>query len=113
MIVENLQIKKNLYKNLAKNIGQDTILSSNTSTIPRSELIADMSPDLSNKGIKRKVLEMFGKDVSDTQIVNTVGSFRYRTRTLKKEIITAAKQLCEFCAHTHRGKIFELFAASA
>jgi hypothetical protein len=59
----------------------------------------DMSPDLSNKGIKRKVLEMFGKDVSDTQIVNTVGSFRYRTRTLKKEIITAAKQLCEFCAH--------------
>lgn len=49
VIVENLQIKKNLYKNLAKNIGQDTILSSNTSTIPRSELIADMSPDLSSR----------------------------------------------------------------
>lgn len=59
----------------------------------------DMTPDISNKAIKRKVLELFGKDVSDTQIVNTVGSFRYRTRTLKKEIIVAAKQLCEFCNH--------------
>ncbi len=49
VIVENLQIKRNLYKNLAKNIGPDTILSSNTSTIPRSELIADMSPDLSSR----------------------------------------------------------------
>ena len=35
---------------------------------------------------------MFGKDVSDTQIVNTVGSFRYRTRTLKKELMRLLKK---------------------
>ena len=60
-------------------------------------LAADVSPDQSNKSIKRKVLEMFGKHVSDTQIVNTVGSFRWRTRTLSKEIVDAAKSLCQFC----------------
>ena len=62
----------------------------------------DVSPDLSNKAIKRKVLEMFGKDVSDTQIVNTVGSFRYRTRTLKKEIIDAAKSLYDLCGQDRK-----------
>jgi len=49
VIVENLEIKRNLYKNLAKHIGSDTILSSNTSTIPRTELIVGMSPDLSSR----------------------------------------------------------------
>ena len=49
VIIENLDIKKKLYNNLAKSIGKDTILSSNTSTIPRSELISDMSNDLSSR----------------------------------------------------------------
>lgn len=45
VIIENLDIKKKLYKKIAQNIGKDTILSSNTSTIPRSELITDMTTD--------------------------------------------------------------------
>ena len=49
VIIENLDIKKKLYKKLAQNIGKDTILSSNTSTIPRSELITDMTNDLSSR----------------------------------------------------------------
>ncbi|MDC0851974.1 3-hydroxyacyl-CoA dehydrogenase/enoyl-CoA hydratase family protein [Euryarchaeota archaeon] len=49
VIIENLDIKKKLYKKLAQNIGKDTILSSNTSTIPRSELITDMANDLSSR----------------------------------------------------------------
>jgi 3-hydroxyacyl-CoA dehydrogenase len=49
VIIENLDIKKKLYKKLAQNIGKDTILSSNTSTIPRSELITDMTTDLSSR----------------------------------------------------------------
>jgi 3-hydroxyacyl-CoA dehydrogenase len=49
VIIENLDIKKKLYKKLARNIGKDTILSSNTSTIPRSELTTDMTTDLSSR----------------------------------------------------------------
>ncbi|MDC3282002.1 3-hydroxyacyl-CoA dehydrogenase/enoyl-CoA hydratase family protein [Euryarchaeota archaeon] len=49
VIIENLDIKKKLYKKLAQKIGKDTILSSNTSTIPRSELITDMTTDLSSR----------------------------------------------------------------
>ena len=49
VIIENLDIKKKLYKKLAQNIGKDTILSSNTSTIPRSELTTDMTTDLSSR----------------------------------------------------------------
>jgi 3-hydroxyacyl-CoA dehydrogenase len=49
VIIENLEIKKKLYKKIAQNIGKDTILSSNTSTIPRSELITDMTNDLSSR----------------------------------------------------------------
>ena len=49
VIIENLDIKKKLYKKIAQNIGKDTILSSNTSTIPRSELITDMTNDLSSR----------------------------------------------------------------
>jgi 3-hydroxyacyl-CoA dehydrogenase len=49
VIIENLEIKRKLYKDIAENIGDETILSSNTSTIPRSELISDMSPSLSSR----------------------------------------------------------------
>ena len=49
VIIENLEIKRKLYKDIAENIGDETILSSNTSTIPRSELISDMSPGLSSR----------------------------------------------------------------
>ena len=49
VIIENLDIKKKLYKKIAQNIDKDTILSSNTSTIPRSELITDMANDLSSR----------------------------------------------------------------
>lgn len=49
VIIENLDIKKKLYKKLAQKIGKDTILSSNTSTIPRSELITDMTTDLASR----------------------------------------------------------------
>ncbi|MAU85374.1 MAG: 3-hydroxyacyl-CoA dehydrogenase [Euryarchaeota archaeon] len=49
VIVENLQIKKNLYSRLSDCIGPSTILSSNTSTIPRSELVSELSKDISSR----------------------------------------------------------------
>ena len=36
VIVENLDIKKNLYANMSEHIGPETIVSSNTSTLPRA-----------------------------------------------------------------------------
>ena len=49
VIVENLEIKKNLYSRLSDCIGPNTILSSNTSTIPRSELVSELSKDISSR----------------------------------------------------------------
>lgn len=49
VIIENLDIKRNLYAKLSKHIGPNTILSSNTSTLPRSELIAELSSDVASR----------------------------------------------------------------
>tara|TARA_B100000214_G_scaffold112604_1_gene79567 strand:+ start:36063 stop:38420 length:2358 start_codon:yes stop_codon:yes gene_type:complete len=49
VIIENLDIKKELYSKISKHIGPQTILSSNTSTLPRSELISQLSSDISSR----------------------------------------------------------------
>ena len=49
VIIENLDIKRNLYAKLSKHIGPNTILSSNPSTLPRSELIAELSSDVASR----------------------------------------------------------------
>ena len=49
VIIENLEIKQNLYQKLADHVGSKTILSSNTSTLPRSALIEGMDSDLASR----------------------------------------------------------------
>ena len=49
VIVENLDIKKNLYANMSEHIGPDTIVSSNTSTLPRAELVEGMPPEMASR----------------------------------------------------------------
>ncbi|MDE0953727.1 MAG: 3-hydroxyacyl-CoA dehydrogenase/enoyl-CoA hydratase family protein [Candidatus Poseidoniales archaeon] len=49
VIIENLEIKRRLYQKLAENIGPQTILSSNTSTLPRSKLVAEMPANVSSR----------------------------------------------------------------
>ena len=49
VIIENLEIKRNLYSKLSDYIGSNTILSSNTSTIPRSELVSGLPEDISSR----------------------------------------------------------------
>ena len=49
VIIENLEIKRNLYSKLSDYIGPSTILSSNTSTIPRSELVSELPEDISSR----------------------------------------------------------------
>ena len=49
VIIENLEIKRNLYSKLLDCIGPNTILSSNTSTIPRSELVSVLPEDISSR----------------------------------------------------------------
>ena len=55
-----------------------------------------------NQFIKQKVLEEFGDDVSDTQIVNTIGAAELRSRVLDSGIAEAAKQLSLACDHDKR-----------
>mgnify|MGYP001353233875 CR=1 FL=1 len=49
VIIENLDIKRDLYQKLLPHLGVQTILSSNTSTIPRSELIHGIPHDISSR----------------------------------------------------------------
>jgi len=49
VIIEDLEIKKILYSKLAEHMGPETIISSNTSTLPRSSLVADMPSSMSSK----------------------------------------------------------------
>ena len=49
VVIENLDVKKSLYSRLSENIGPNTILSSNTSTLPRAELTSELSADLSSR----------------------------------------------------------------
>ena len=41
VVIENLDVKRDLYSRLCDKIGPETILSSNTSTLPRSKLVSD------------------------------------------------------------------------
>ncbi len=49
VVIENLDIKRNLYDSLAEHLGHRTILSSNTSTLPRSELAHGMPHDIASR----------------------------------------------------------------
>ena len=49
VIVENLGIKTSLYASMSEHIGPDTIVSSNTSTLPRSELVEGMSSEMTSR----------------------------------------------------------------
>ncbi len=49
VIVENLDIKTSLYASVSEHIGPDTIVSSNTSTLPRSELVEGMSSEMTSR----------------------------------------------------------------
>ena len=49
VVVERLDIKHSIYSNIEEYLAEDAILSSNTSTIPRSSLVEGMSPSLASK----------------------------------------------------------------
>jgi len=49
VIVENLAIKTSLYASMSEHIGPNTIVSSNTSTLPRSELVEGMSSEMTSR----------------------------------------------------------------
>ena len=49
VVIENLDIKRSLYASMSEHIGPDTIVSSNTSTLPRSELVGGMSDDMASR----------------------------------------------------------------
>ena len=49
VVIENLDIKRNLYASMSEHIGPNTIVTSNTSTLPRSELVKGMSEDMASR----------------------------------------------------------------
>ena len=49
VVVERLDIKHTIYSNIEEYLSENVILSSNTSTIPRSSLVDGMSPSLASK----------------------------------------------------------------
>ena len=49
VVIENLDVKRDLYSRLCDNIGPETILSSNTSTLPRSKLVSELPRDVSSR----------------------------------------------------------------
>ncbi len=49
VIVENLEIKRSLYASMSEHIGPETIVSSNTSTIPRAELVEGMTSGMASR----------------------------------------------------------------
>ena len=49
VIVENLGIKRSLYASMAEHIGPETIVSSNTSTLPLAELVEGMPSEMASR----------------------------------------------------------------
>ena len=49
VVVENLEIKREIFSRVSEFIGPETIVSSNTSTIPRSELIEGMPDEMASR----------------------------------------------------------------
>jgi 3-hydroxyacyl-CoA dehydrogenase len=49
VVIERLDIKQNLYARVGEHIAEDALLSSNTSTLPRSALIEGMDPALASR----------------------------------------------------------------
>ena len=49
VIIENLDIKRRLYASMSEHIGPATIVSSNTSTLPRAELVEDMPSEMASR----------------------------------------------------------------
>ena len=49
VIIEDLELKKTLYSKIAEYMGPETIISSNTSTLPRSSLVSGMPSSMASK----------------------------------------------------------------
>ncbi len=49
VVVERVDIKRTVYANIAEHLSETAILSSNTSTLPRAELIVGMEPSLASR----------------------------------------------------------------
>ncbi len=49
VVIENLDVKRDLYSDISRHIGNDTIVSSNTSTIPRSKLVEGMKGEMASR----------------------------------------------------------------
>ena len=49
VVIENLDVKRDLYSDISRHIGNDTIVSSNTSTIPRSKLVEGMKGGMASR----------------------------------------------------------------
>ena len=49
VVIENLDVKRDLYSNISKHIGKSTIVSSNTSTIPRRKLVENMQAEMASR----------------------------------------------------------------
>ncbi len=49
VVIERLDIKHQVYASIAPHLKQGAILSSNTSTLPRAELVSEMDPELASK----------------------------------------------------------------
>ena len=49
VVIENLDVKRDLYSDISRHIGNDTIVSSNTSTIPRTKLVEGMKGEMASR----------------------------------------------------------------
>ena len=49
VVIENLDVKRDLYNKISKQIGEKTIVSSNTSTIPRIKLVEGMQEEMASR----------------------------------------------------------------
>lgn len=85
-IVEDPAIKRDLYAKLAANVGEQTVLSSNTSTIPLSKLVEGMNQDLRS----RFAIIHFFNPPRVMRLVELVS--RPETKT---EVIDLLQQVCE------------------
>ncbi|MCS5687508.1 MAG: 3-hydroxyacyl-CoA dehydrogenase family protein, partial [Acidimicrobiales bacterium] len=78
VVIENLDIKRKLYDSIAEHLGHRTILSSNTSTLPRSELAHGMPHDIASRFLithffnpprYMPLLEVVAGDEAETSVI--------------------------------------------
>ena len=84
VVIENLDVKRDLYSNISKHIGKSTIVSSNTSTIPRRKLVENMQAEMASRFLITHffnpprylpLLEVVTADEVDSSITNKISSF--------------------------------------